>query len=40
MSVDANVLVYTRILEAPSHEAVRDGLRRAEDQGGSLRISR
>ena len=40
MSVDANVLVYTRILEAPSHEAVRDGLRRAEDEGGSFRISR
>ena len=40
MFVDANVLVYARILEAPSHQAARERLRQAQSEGGSLRISR
>ena len=40
MFVDTNVLVYSRIREAPNHVLARDSLRRALQQGEPLRISR
>ena len=40
MFVDSNVLVYARAIEAPSHQAARERLGRAERQGEPLRISR
>ena len=40
MFIDTNVLVYSRILEAPHHEAARTMLERALQDEEPLRISR